>query len=98
MILGDTGCIEHDPFIDFEQADNLNLEPGLFANLPQQRRFQALARFDNAARQRPPVFERLTPPFDEQDVVAFDNKSPNAENRAFGILAANIATLPWRRF
>jgi hypothetical protein len=94
VILGDTGCIEHDPFIDFEQADNLNLEPGLFANLALQCFFETLARFHATAGERPPVFERLASPFDQEDAVAFDNESPNAENRAFGILAANIATLP----
>jgi hypothetical protein len=98
MVLGDAGCIEHDPFIDFEQTEDLNFEAGLFANLAPQRVFEALARLHDTARERPPVFERLASPFDQEDAVAFDNEGPNAENRAFGILAANIATLPWRRF
>ena len=35
--------------------------------------FEALARFHDAARQRPPAFERFAAALDQQDAVAFDN-------------------------
>jgi hypothetical protein len=94
MILRGAGSIKHDALIDLDQADDFDFKPGLFANLAVQRFFEALACFHDAAGQRPPVFERLAGPFDKQDAVAFDDESPYAQNRTFGISAANIATLP----
>jgi hypothetical protein len=96
VILGDAISIEHDPLIDFEQAEDLDFEPRLFANLAPQGVFKPFACFHGASWKRPPVLEGLAAPFDQEDVVAFDDESPDAEYGAFGILAANIATLPWR--
>lgn len=94
MVFGNAGLIEHNALVDFDQADDLDYEAGLFADLPMQRFFETLADFDDAARQRPPAFERFAPTLDEQDLFAFDDQRADAQDRPFGILAANIATLP----
>jgi hypothetical protein len=93
MIFRPAGRIAHNPFKDFHQTNDLNLEPGLFPNLASRRILQALTRFHHAARQRPPALERLAAALDKQNPIAFDNESPDTQNGQFRILAANIATL-----
>jgi hypothetical protein len=65
VILRRTGTIGYDSFEDFEHTDNVDFEPGLLKHFAAQRGFQEFTGFDDAAGQRPPVFQRLVPAFDE---------------------------------
>ena len=80
MILGPARRIAHDPFKNFHQTNDLNLEPRLFADLAPRRILKALASFHDATRQRPPAFERFMAALDKQDPIAFDNESPHSQD------------------
>src|SRR5579872_4643323 len=87
VVFGNAGRIEDDPFKYLQQPNDLNLEASLFADLAAHGLFEAFTRFHDTAGQRPPVLERLASAFHQQDTVAFDDESSNAEDRALGILA-----------
>jgi hypothetical protein len=94
MIFRRAGIVEHDALVNLEQFEDLDLEAGLFAHLTPQRFFEPLAGFDRAARQRPPVLQRLAAPLDEKDAAILNDQCANAENRPFRVTAANTVTLP----
>ena len=94
MVLGNAGCIPHDAFVDLDETRDLHFESRLFAHFTVQGVFETFAHFDNTARERPPVLERLLAALDEQDAITFDDECADAQNRTLGVLTANTGTLP----
>ena len=76
MIFRSAGVIKHNALVDFEQVEDLDFEAGLFAHFTTQRFFEPLAGFDNAARQRPPVFEGFAAALDEKDAASSTMSAP----------------------
>ena len=94
VIFRRAGVVEHDALVNFEQFEDLDFEAGLFAHFTPERFFEPLAGFDNATRQRPPVFEGFAPALDEKDAAILHDQRTNAENGPFRVAAANTVTLP----
>jgi hypothetical protein len=51
VILGGTGLVTGNSFEDFDQTENVDIEPGFLFHFPPERRLESFARFHSAARQ-----------------------------------------------
>lgn len=89
MILDSPGCVGHDAFEDFSEADNSNLKVRFFFDFPEQGLFQLFTGFDGAAGQAPKAFKGLFAALDEQDAGAVKNQGPDAKD-GLGRIAPDV--------
>ena len=80
VIFGATGGIEDNALEDFDQAEDLDFQSGLFADFAPQRLFETFAGFHRAAGQRPVVFQWLAAAFDQKNPVAVEDQRADAED------------------
>jgi len=65
-----------------------------YCRLLEQAIVETLARFDDAAGQRPVVFERFAGALDEKDAIAIQNQSAYAEDGVGRVASANTGGHP----
>src|ERR1019366_2805841 len=87
VVLGRAASVAHDALEDFEHAQRLDFEAGLFADFAAYGAIQALAQFKRAARQRPPALQRFLAALRHEDASAVEDQRAHADDGALGVAA-----------
>src|SRR5713226_4162957 len=79
--------LQENPVEHLDQLEHANLDSRFFQQFPSHAFFQALAKLQCAARNRPFPAQRLASAADQQRTALIDNHASDANHRPFGVLS-----------